>query len=308
MQTTVTTRTDPTMMWRGAEPGRVRLGSAAHKALFTGMLRDTFNPYDPATIAWPALSEVERRRLASLPFWDIAVQTEASASARVLAYAETVADPEVRQVVELAGFEEGRHSRLFVHMAQAYGITLGPQVPLHRPRDLEWAFMLWGFAESLDSFFAFGLYEAAKRSGYLPPQLIEVFGPIVQEEARHIVFFRNWVAWRRRSMPRRQRPLFLVRILGVWAFIAWKRLQTLRNMSGSQSLTMSGFTETGHQSLGISLDPAKLIDLCFAEGERRLSGYDDRLLRPRIIPLLARFARRFMVKPRRQREAPATGS
>jgi hypothetical protein len=37
---------------------------------------------------------------------------------------------------------------------------------------------------------------------------------------------------------------------------------------------------------------------CLAENERRLAGYDARLLRPRIVPRLVRFALRFMGKPK----------
>jgi hypothetical protein len=31
--------------------------------------------------------------------------------------------------------------------------------------------------------------------------------------------------------------------------------------------------------VGVKLEPARMIDLCLAENERRMSGYDQRLLR-----------------------------
>jgi len=55
---------------------RIRVGSAAHKALFCRTLLDTFNPYKPAVIDWPELDAGARERLVSLPIWDVAVQTE----------------------------------------------------------------------------------------------------------------------------------------------------------------------------------------------------------------------------------------
>ena len=36
------------------------------------------------------------------------------------------------------------------------------------------------------------------------------------------------------------------------------------------------------------------MDLCLAENDRRLEGYDKRLLRPRFVPAMCRLARRFV--------------
>ncbi|HVH79682.1 MAG TPA: hypothetical protein VM782_09855 [Stellaceae bacterium] len=48
----------------------------------------------------------------------------------------------------------------------------------------------------------------------------------------------------------------------------------------------------------VDLPLPTLIDICLAENERRMAGYDARLLRPTTIPRLVRFARRFMRAPR----------
>ena len=37
-----------------------------------------------------------------------------------------------------------------------------------------------------------------------------------------------------------------------------------------------------------------LIDWCLAENDRRMGGYDARLLRPTLVPKLARIVRRFI--------------
>jgi hypothetical protein len=36
------------------------------------------------------------------------------------------------------------------------------------------------------------------------------------------------------------------------------------------------------------------VNICLAENDRRLAGCDSRLRRPRLVPAVVRFARRFM--------------
>jgi len=52
---------------------------------------------------------------------------------------------------------------------------------------------------------------------------------------------------------------------------------------------------TGSRAIGCgNVSAAAVIDICLGENERRFAGYDPRLLRPRLMPRLMRFARRFM--------------
>jgi hypothetical protein len=193
-------------IWTASAPGPIVPGSKAHKAAFCRMLLDTHNPYKPAIIDWPELEPEARCRLVSLPIWDIAVQTEGKARLRVLSYGEEISDPLLRRAIELDGFEEGRHKEVLSNLVQAYGIRLGPEPEYRRPRDPEWAFMVTGFSECIDSVFAFGLFALAKSSGFFPPALVDTFEPVMQEEGRHILFFVNWVAWHRRNLPLWRRP------------------------------------------------------------------------------------------------------
>jgi hypothetical protein len=291
-------------MWAAAEPGPIAPGSEAHKAAFCRMLLDTHNPYKPSIIDWPALDPQARERLLRLPIWDIAVQTEGKARLRVLSYAETIDDPLLRRAIELNGFEEGRHKEVLSNLVQAYGIRLAPEPEYQRPRDPEWAFMVTGFSECIDSFFAFGLFALAKRSGFFPPLLVDTFEPVMQEEGRHILFFVNWVAWHHRNLSPWRRPVFWAKLLAVWVFLVWERIgivRGVRSVDDSASATApqdNNFTLTGSKAVGaVDLSIAALLDVCLEENEHRLSGYDRRLLRPNFVPRLMRFARRFMARP-----------
>ena len=288
-------------IWAFPEPGPIAAGSAAHKTAFCRMLLDTHNPYKPTVIDWPALDPEAQGRLVDLPIWDIAVQTEGKARLRVLSYAERIADPLLRQAIELDGFEEGRHKEVLSNLVRAYGIRLAPEPDYVRPRDPEWAFMVTGYSECIDSFFAFGLFAMARRSGYFPPALVDTFEPVMQEEGRHILFFVNWAAWHRRRLPPWRSLVFRAKTLAVWAFLIWERIGIARGLGGGEagaSPQDNNFTLTGGKALAADeLSPAALIEVCLAENERRLGGYDPRLLRPMTVPRLARFARCFLRRP-----------
>lgn len=277
----------------------IRRGSDAHKRLFCRTLLDTHNPYKPAVIDWPQLERDARERLVSLPIWDVAVQTEGRARLNVASYAALVRDALLREAIELNAFEEGRHKKVLANLVEAYGITLAPEPPYPAPRDPEWAFMLTGYSECIDSFFAFGLFESARRSGFFPPALVDTFEPVMQEEARHILFFVNWAAWHRRTMPWWRRPWFELKVLGIWAVLLWERIRIARDVG--HGVQDNNFTLSGAQSVGADIRPADLIRLCLAENERRMGAYDERLLRPAAVPALARLALRVM---RARREAP----
>jgi hypothetical protein len=274
---------EATRFWRGAGEGPVRPGSEAHKKLFCRMLLDTFDPYKPAIIDWPRLSTEERDRLVQLPIWDIAVQTEAKAGMRVKAYAATVADPLVREAIELNGFEESRHKLVLHNMVEAYGIAIAPEPDYVLPRDLEGAFITTGYSECIDSFFAFGLFALAKRSGYFPPALVDTFEPVMQEECRHILFFINWFAWHMRNIPWWRRPLLQMKRLFVFAKLIWERIETAGEVGGGEN-----FAATGHKSIGVAIEAGDVMALCLSENDRRFAGYDSRLLRPTLVPWLTR--------------------
>ena len=270
---------------------RLRRGTDAHKRLFCRTLLDTHDPYKPAVIDWPELERDARERLVSLPIWDVAVQTEGRARLNVASYAAKTHDPLLRQAIELNAFEEGRHKEVLSNLVAAYGITLAPEPQYLTPKDPEWAFMLTGYSECIDSFFAFGLFESARRSGFFPPALVDTFEPVMQEEARHILFFVNWAAWHRRTMPLWRRPWFELKVLAVWLVLVWERIRIARDVgNGVQD---NNFTMTGAKSVSEDLSLAGVLELCLAENRRRMSPYDERLIRPFAVPALARLARRF---------------
>ncbi len=260
----------------------LRIGSERHKELFCQEFLNTHVVYDVALLRWPELDPASVERLRGLPFWAEAVSTERAAAAKVRAQAQLETDPMLREAVALQGLEEGRHATLLESLLKAYDIQVevSPLAPLSA--DIEWAFLRTEYGECFDSFFAFGLFAVAKDSGFFPPALVTAFEPILQEEARHILFFVNWVAHRRLHLPLWRQPAHLGRCLLGMTLQAWRRVQTARGADTGD------FTLNGHKAITVDISLREFLQLCLHENERRLGLYDRRLLRPRLVPTLAR--------------------
>jgi hypothetical protein len=270
----------------------LRIGSPEHKAAFCDVLLGTFDPYKPSILAWPKLSPVAEKRITSLPFWDAAVETEGYASSRMQAMADRTIDPLIREAIALNAFEEGRHKLVISNMLQFYDIPIKPEQPYRAARDAEWSFIRTGYGECFDSFFAFGLFRMAQDSGYFPPELVEVFEPVVQEEARHIMFFVNWVAWSAANKKFFARLRFRARCLMALGAAAFGRLSLAS--AADKGKSADHFIVAGGENLTVGLTPRSLIEIALAEDKRRMERYDARLLRPKIMPFLARVALKFL--------------
>jgi len=268
--------------------GDFRIGSEQHKALFCRMFLDSYDPYKPAVIRWPDLPPDALARLTGLPFWDIAISTEESAGRRMEALAAASDDPLIRQAVNLNAFEERRHKDVLGHMIRFYGIQLAPEEPYVAPTSPLWGFLRTGYGELFDSFFAFGLFALAKQSGFFPPELVEVFEPVIQEEARHNLFFVNWVAYMRRRRNWLARIPFEIKCLAALGCQAWARAKIAGRVDSNN------FTANSGSAMGLDISPLSFFALCTAENERRLAPFDSRLLRPRMMPALVGIASLFM--------------
>jgi hypothetical protein len=274
--------------WPDGDP--LFIGSDSHRDATCQMFRETFNPYKPSVIEWPRLDPDALQRLTSLPIWDIAVSTENKARARMLAYAKVVSDPAWGRAIRQNGWEEGRHREVLANLVTSYGITLAPEPPDKPPADPEWGYLVTGYSECIDSFFAFGLFELARRSGYFPASLVDTFEPVIQEEARHILLFANWLAWHRRQLGLWRRLRFEWRVVCAWIFLAWERIGLARGMDQGAKPD-NNFTLNGSQAISdTALSPLDLMPICLMENDRRFAGYDRRLLRPTAAPALARVA------------------
>lgn len=263
----------------------MRVGSREHAGLFCGAFVSTHDDFEPDTLPWPALDADGLALLRGIPFWPHALKNEEDAGPLIRATAALEADPVVREALELQAYEETRHARILHVLFDRYGIEFERLPAESTPSDPARAFASFGFEECLDSFGAFGIFRLAREAVRLPGEIFSIFDRVMQEEARHIVFFLNWFAWhqsRRGPLPRALRP-----VRSLWHYA--KAASKLAGLAfGEESERGGGFTVTGAQAFVDDLEIRHVLETCLAENRRRLEAVDARLLRPRLAPALAR--------------------
>lgn len=276
----------------------MKLGSEAHKELFCRSFIDSHVRFEPDKLSWPTLDSVGLERIRGIPFWFEALRTELNAGAMVNAFATTVDDPLLQEAIALQGFEESRHGELIQFLVNRYDIQISRHPELVLPSDIKTAFLDFGFGECLDSFLAFGLFEIARRANYFPQGLFDIFNHILDEEARHIMFFVNWVTYQ--QIHQGGNPTWLRGFYALWHY--GRAFQDkIQAFTGSIEDQNEGFTATGASNFANDLTPELFLSSCLRENTRRMSAFDKQLLQPRLIPLLAGIALRLVsIIPRRQ--------
>jgi hypothetical protein len=264
----------------------MQIGSEEHKELFCQSFVATHGVYEPEDMPWPELDAISLARLRAIPVWTMALEVEINAGSMLAGFAATEPDPLVRKALELQGYEEARHGRILAHMIGRYGLHATPQGPNEEPTRR--AFVDFGYNECVDSFAGFGIFRLACNARILPDSLTSLFTRVLEEEARHIVFFVNWIAWDRDRRGCRG-PLMqaIPALLGYGGAI-------VRRIKGGTEMQGGGGGEDAGLNLFADvlkdLTASKFLRACVQENERYMRAFDPRLLRPRFIPTLGKIA------------------
>lgn len=262
----------------------MKIGSEAHKELFCRSFIDSHEAFDPAELAWPELDGVYLERLWSIPFWADALRTEREAGVMVNAWAEVADDPLVREAIDLQGREEARHAQVIEHVIERYSIPMEPLPAPSVPGHVEDAFIQFGYGECLDSFGAFGLFDLARQASFLPVPFFRIFDRVLQEEARHIVFFTNWMAWRQVRRGRGAAPLRAASALRYY----WHAVRHILGMVRDADNRNEEFAIGGGSTFVDDLTVRRFLSACVRENRRRMQRFPKPLLQPRLLPAVSR--------------------
>ena len=269
---------------------RVRVGSPEHRDLFCRTFIATHDPYDPLALPWPQLDNEALMRLRSIPFWGTALQIERNAGFLVDAFAQTIDDPLIREAVALQGFEEQRHAQMIGTLVERYNLQADDPGPL--PQPTKRAFIDFGYNECLDSFFGFGIFRLAAQARALPDELITLFTRVIHEEARHIVFFVNWIAYDRSTRGLRS-PVLQVPGTTVGYVRSLARLIKLA-LGGKKNQEAQTYGNAFNELSFERLTLRDFVQACLDGNDEEMAKLDPALLRPNVVPAIARFSLKFM--------------
>jgi hypothetical protein len=265
-------------------------GLQAHKTLFCRTFVETHRSFDPAALPWPKLDASSIDRLRSIPFWSVALAAERNAGAMVTAYARTITDPEIREAMAVQGVEEARHARLLEVMLANYRVEVA-QRPAPALDDSERAFIDFGYEECIDSFFGFGIFGLARRIQLFIPELTDIFEVVLLEEARHITFFVNWIAYERIRRGRGN-AAFAALATALGYVRAVKRIVTTFAPGAKDAPKTQGvgFGAEGAFALFEDVTWRSFLESCIAGHEHYMAAMPRELLKPRVLPELAKAA------------------
>jgi hypothetical protein len=259
----------------------MQIGTPEHKELFCRSFIDTHEVYEPRELPWPELDEASLAILRSIPVWSMALQVEVNAGATLESFAQSQTDPLIVQTLRLQGYEEDRHGRMLATLVERYGLE-GEAGPPEAYGGRQ-AFIDFGYNECLDSFAGFGIFRIARQVRFLPDSLISLFARVMYEEARHIVFFVNWITYERCVRGYGAAPLQVLPT----AIGYLRALKKTVGRAGATNTSDKGMAAAGEIFTGLTLQ--SFIQACLEENTVYMASFDPRLLRPRVVPTLARF-------------------
>ena len=284
-------------------------GSQAHKTLFCQTFIETHRSFDPVTLPWPELDATSIDRLRSIPFWSVALAAERNAGVMVTRFAKTLSDPLIRDAMAVQGVEETRHARLLEVMLNHYGIAVATRPPV--PADgRERSFIDFGYEECIDSFFGFGIFGLARKIQLFVPELTDIFEVVLLEEARHVTFFVNWIAYER-ARRGRGNAAFVAFSTGLGYLRAVKRIVSTFAPGASDAPKTQGvgFGAEGAFAMFDDVTWRSFLASCVAGNEHYLAPMPPGLLVPRVLPEMAKLALRlpaFGAKSRRVANRPTS--
>jgi hypothetical protein len=238
-------------------------------------------------IVWPKTDQSTLERLQRIPAWVRVLQSKLDAAQIVGAFAETLSDSMIKEAIALQGQHEQRHYQTLKSFIQTYDIA-APVIRTATPlNNLETAFIDLGFKKCLDALLGFGFYGLASETRAFPEELLQPFDQLLNDEARHIVFFMNWFAYAQTKQGKSWNELRGANAVWRQRGELLKLLMAFGKDDDEDNILFILFGSTQPEQLTAE----RFLALCLRENKRRMSLPSTEGLQPQLAPTLASFGR-----------------
>jgi hypothetical protein len=262
------------------------IGTKAHMELFCGAFLSSHEAYAAGEVIWPELGGAHIEAIRLLPIWGQAIANEAASGAFLERFGEEAEDALMREAIQAQAREEARHAEIMRCMLRRYEVNVPNTPEFSFGRGLRREFMDGGYRECMDVFLGYGFYRMACNTCLFPSEILTIFDRILEEETRHIVFFVNWAAYMGLKRKLRVPGATIAQAIG-GLVRAISRIPKGMGKAGEIYYATSGL----HAHFeGWTL--RAYLEACLEEHESRMAQFDDRLLRPELVPGCVRIALR----------------
>ena len=209
------------------------------------------------------------------------------------AFADTMDDGRIREALAVQGVEETRHANLLAEMLKRYDISVAEK-PIAPLPATERHFLDFGYEECIDSFFGFGIFGLAKQIQLFVPELTDIFEIVLLEEARHVTFFVNWIAYERIRRRRGFLP-FTAFATALGYARAVRRIVTTFAPAGkddpAEMKTQGvGFGAEGAFAMFEDVTWRSFLESCVRGQDYYMSAMPPELIKPSLLPNVAKLA------------------
>jgi hypothetical protein len=265
-------------------------GSQAHKTLFCTTFIETHRSFTPSELPWPTIDKASIDRLRSIPFWSVALAAERNAGRMVAEFAKTITDPLIAEAMAIQGVEETRHGQLLTELLGRYDVPV-LEKPLPKLDYSERAFIDFGYEECIDSFLGFGIFGLARQIQMFVPELTDIFEVVLIEEARHVTFFVNWIAYERIRRGRGA-AAFQAVATTLGYLRAVKRIVTTFAPGAKDAPKTQGvgFGAEGAFTILDDVTWRSFLASCVNENDRYMSAMPPELRTPTVLPTMSKLA------------------
>lgn len=265
---------------------QTKIGSYDSKKQFCSSFAEGYNA-EATPILWPSLDSSTLALIRRIPLWARLHQEKHYAGRLVSAFANALSDSMLKEAITLQGYQEQRHYQIIESFIKAYGIPTPPLQETALPENLESAYIDLGFQESLDLLLGFGFYGLAVDAGALPEELLLHFDRLLNEEARHTVFFINWFAYHQTKLGKSWNELRGASPLWQQRSELLKLLMAFGKDDDEENILFLLFDRLHPERLTVE----RFLTTCLRENKRRMDHFNDAALQPQLAPTLVRFGR-----------------